>query len=198
MASDSLKLGLEILKSVRTVHLNDASEQYENILRGLLSDLESPDTLSVIFCEQIAECLYWLRKHVEDKEIIILESIAEQLDMALGKRSFSVGPFYNVKRVKAILQGEEPLTSETEQALLDRNQCTLEDCRALAFVYRAKDIQLADDLIQRQRYNLRHLQKSLESIHMQKRLLKRMDLELHRLEKEVYAIDHEPKTKPSK
>lgn len=198
MASDSLKLGLEILKSVRTVHLNDSSEQYENILRGLLSDLESPDTLSVIFCEQIAECLYWLRKHAEDKETIILEAIAEQLDHALGKRNYSVGPFYNVKDIKAILEGKEPLTSETKQALLDSNQRTLEDCRALAFVKRVKDIQVADDLIQRQRYNLRHLQKSLESIHMQKRLLKRMDLELHRLEKEVYAIEHESKTKPSK
>ena len=198
MADDALKRGLEILESVRTVRLNDSSGQYENILKGLLSDLESPNTLSVIFCEQMAECLYWLRKHTEDKETIILESIAEQLDKALGKRNYAVGPFYNVKDVKAILAGTEPLTSETTQALLDRNQRTLEDCRALAFVKRAKDIQLADDLIQRQRYNLRHLQKSLESIHLQKRLLKRMDLELHRLEKEVYALDHEPETKPSK
>ena len=198
MADDALKRGLEILKSVRTVHLNDPSGHYENLLKGLLSDLESPDTLSVIFCEQMAECLYWLRKHTEDKETIILESIAEQLDNALGKRNYAVGPFYNVKDVKAILAGKEPLTSEITQALLDRNQRTLEDCRALAFVKRAKDIQLADDLIQRQRYNLRHLQKSLESIHLQKRLLKRIDLELHRLEKEVYALDHEPETKPSK
>ena len=146
----------------------------------------------------MAECLYWLHIHTEDKETIILESIAEQLDYALGKRNYAVGPFYNVKDVKAILAGKEPLTSETTQALLDGNQRTLEDCRALAFVKRAKDIQLADDLIQRQRYNLRHLQKSLESIHLQKRLLKRMDLELYRLEKEVYALDHEPETKPSK
>ena len=93
---------------------------------------------------------------------------------------------------------KELLTSETTQVLLDLNQRTFEDCRALAFVKGAKDIQLAADLIQRQRYNLRHLQKSLESIHLQKRLLKRMDLELHRLEKEVYALDHEPETKPSK
>ena len=57
MADDALKRGLEILKSVRTVSLNDSSGQYENILKGLLSDLETPDTLSVIFCEQMAECL---------------------------------------------------------------------------------------------------------------------------------------------
>ena len=198
MVSDSLKRGLEILKLVRTVQLADETGHYEQILQGLLSDLESPDTLSVLLCEQMAECVFWLRKHAEDKETIILEAIAEQLDYALGKRNYSFGAFYNVDKVKAILAGEEPLTSETKQALLDRNQRTLEDCRALAFVKRAKDIQVADDLIQRQRYNLRHLQKSLESVHIQKRLLKRMDLELHRLEKEVYAIDHESKTKSSK
>ena len=72
-----------------------------------------------------------------------------------------MGPFYNVKDVKAILAGKEPLTSETIQALLDGNQRTLEDCHAPAFVKRAKDIQITDDLIQRQRYNLRHLQKML-------------------------------------
>ena len=71
-------------------------------MKGLLSDLESPDTLSVIFCEQMAECLYWLRKYTEDKETIILESIAEQLDDALGKRNYSAGAFYNVKKVKEI------------------------------------------------------------------------------------------------
>ena len=93
---------------------------------------------------------------------------------------------------------KELLTSETTQVLLDLNQRTFEDCRALAFVKGAKDIQLADDLIQRKRYNLIHLQKSLELIHLQKRLLKRMDLASLRLEKEVYAIDREPEAKPSK
>ena len=95
----------------------------------------------------MAECLYWLHIHTEDKETIILESIAEKLGTALGKRNYEVGPFYNVKDVKAILAGKEPLTSETKQALFDRNQRTFEVCRAPAFVNRAKDIQLADDLI---------------------------------------------------
>ena len=49
MADDALKRGLEILKSVRTVHLNDSSGHYENILKGLLSDLESPDSPSDVW-----------------------------------------------------------------------------------------------------------------------------------------------------
>lgn len=56
----------------------------------------------------MAECMYWLRKHTDDKETIILESIAEQLDNALGKRNYAVGPFITLKTLKRFWPVKNP------------------------------------------------------------------------------------------
>jgi len=48
-------------------------------LQGLLSDLETLNTLSVLLCEQIAESIFWMRRYVEDKELILMEATAEKL-----------------------------------------------------------------------------------------------------------------------
>jgi len=47
-------------------------------LQGLLSDLETLNTLSVLLCEQIAESIFWMRRYV-DKELILMEATAEKL-----------------------------------------------------------------------------------------------------------------------
>ena len=46
-------------------------------MQGLLSDLETLNTLSVLLCEQIAESIFWMRRYVEDKELILMEATAE-------------------------------------------------------------------------------------------------------------------------
>ena len=76
MSNDTLKKALQILKPIRTVNLDDPSGQFESILNGLLSDLETPNTLSVLLCEQIAESVFWLRRHVDDKNEIMMEATA--------------------------------------------------------------------------------------------------------------------------
>ena len=199
MASDSLKRGLEILKLVRTVQLADETGNYEQILHGLLSDLESPDTLSVLLCEQIAECIFWLRKHVEDKELILLEATAQKIDKAmnwLGNRNTTVD------EVRRILNGDNALQAEIDSRLESAHDnsisTTFEGCRAKGFEASAKAIKTVDDLIQRQLLNIRHLQKSLDNIDMKRRLIKRMDLELLRLEQDINALEHEPKADTGK
>jgi len=56
----------------------------------------------------------------------------------------------------------------------------------------AKEIKIADDLIQRQVLNIRHLQKSLNAIDMNPRIIKRMDLDLKRAERDLNALEHDP------
>ena len=195
MADDALKRGLEILKSVQTVQLADETEHYEQILHGLLSDLESPHTLSVILCEQIAECLYWLRKHVEDKELILLEATAQKVDKAISRFGDRKTPIEDIRKV---IRGDVKLKADFDQRIADSRDnkvaASFDGCRAVAFEASVKAIKTADDLIQRQLLNIRHLQKSLDNIDMKRRLIKRMDLELYRLEQDINALEHEPET----
>ena len=51
MTKDKLKQSLAILDPIRTVKLIDKTGSFEAILQGLLSDLETPNTLSVLLCE---------------------------------------------------------------------------------------------------------------------------------------------------
>jgi len=62
----------------------------------------------------------------------------------------------------------------------------------MAFISRAKVIRIADDLIQRQMLNIRHLQRSLDAIDMKSRIIKRMDLELERIERDLTVLEHDP------
>jgi len=195
MTDLSLEKGLKILDPIRTVRVPEHADQYEAILHGLIGDLDSPDTLSVLLCEQVAEAVYWLRRHIDDKEMILYEAIAEEIDKTLGHRTFpNTKSMISVDEVTAIYTRDDPFKDEVVKALKKAGNKTLADCRARAFVLRSKELKLADDLIQRQRLSLGHLQKSLDSIDMKKRLIKRMDLEIAQMEKDLAAIEHESKT----
>ena len=194
MTEGNLRFALARLESVRIVKLIDESGRYEQILNGLLSDLKSPDTLRVILREQIAECLFWLRKHVEDKELILLEATAQKIDQGLhrfGERRTTVDD------VRRVVKGDKAflaeLDSKLESASNNKVSISFDGCRAKAFEASIKAVKTADDLIQRQLLNIRHLQKSLDNIDMKRRLIKRMDLELFRLENDIDALEHEPK-----
>jgi len=147
MIEDKLKQSLAILNPIRTVELKDKTGNFEAILQGLLSDLETPNTLSVLLCEQIAESIFWMRRHVEDKELILLEATAEKIDKA--QSGYGDGRTYTSEDVKQALLGDEML-------------------------------------------NIRHLQRSLDAIDMKSRIIKRMDLELERIERDLTVLEHDP------
>jgi len=192
MAEDKLKQSLAILNPIRTVRLKDKTGNFEAILQGLLSDLETPNTLSVLLCEQIAESIFWMRRHVEDKELILLEATAEKIDTA--RRS---DRNYTAEDVKQVLLGDEALKQKINDELKNTRASnpvatSFDGCRAKAFLSCAKEVRIADDLIQRQMLNIRHLQRSLDAIDMKSRIIRRMDLELERVERDLTALEHDP------
>ena len=192
MAEDKLKQSLAILNPIRTVRLKDKTGNFEAILQGLLSDLETPNTLSVLLCEQIAESIFWMRRHVEDKELILLEATAEKIDTA--RRS---DRNYTAEDVKHVLLGDEALKQKINDELKNTRASnpvatSFDGCRAKAFLSCAKEVRIADDLIQRQMLNIRHLQRSLDAIDMKSRIIRRMDLELERVERDLTALEHDP------
>ena len=191
MAEDKLKQSLAILNPIRTVKLKDKTGNFEAILQGLLSDLETPNTLSVLLCEQIAESIFWMRRHVEDKELILLEATAEKIDTA--RRS---DRNCTAEDVKQVLLGDEALkrkiNDELQEIRSNSIATSFDGCRAKAFLSSAKEVRIADDLIQRQMLNIRHLQRSLDAIDMKSRIIRRMDLELERVERDLTALEHDP------
>ena len=194
MTDDKLKQSLAILNPIRTVKLQDKTGNFEAILQGLLSDLETPNTLSVLLCEQIAESIFWMRRHVEDKELILLEATAEKIDEAQG--GFMSRRTCTAEDVKQVLLGDEALKNKINDELKDTRSNSIatsfDGCRAKAFVSCAKEVRIADDLIQRQTLNIRHLQRSLDAIDMKSRIIRRMDLELERVERDLTALEHDP------
>jgi hypothetical protein len=170
--------------------LKDKTGNFEAILQGLLSDLETPNTLSVLLCEQIAESIFWMRRHVEDKELILLESTAETIDKANG--GVVIKRTYTAEDVKQVLLGDEALKQKINDELKNTKLNSFDGCRAKAFLSCAKEIRIADDLIQRQMLNIRHLQRSLDAIDIKSRIIRRMDLELERIERDLTVLEHDP------
>jgi hypothetical protein len=195
MTEDKLTQSLAILNPIRTVELKDKTGNFEAILQGLLSDLETPNTLSVLLCEQIAESIFWMRRHVEDKELILLEATAEKIDKAQsGYHSSDMA--YTAEDIKQVLLGDETFKQKINDELKDTRSNSIatsfDGCRAKAFVSCAKEIRIADDLIQRQMLNIRHLQRSLDAIDMKSRIIRRMDIELERIERDLTILEHDP------
>ena len=117
-----------------------------------------------------------------DKELLLHEAMARLLAKA-GSNWMASGNSKLSVTLDHYLDGSahKDEVALVEQALIDAN-LTLSDLRVRAFKDAAKHIKMVDDLIHRQHQTVRHLQRSIDSIDYNSRLIKRMDLELAALE----------------
>ena len=171
---------------------NESEAEFQSSLQGLLSELDNPSPLNVALVTQLNECLWWIKRHTVDKELLLHESMARILSKA-----GSYSEVYDNRLVSIALEGF--LAGHASQAdkrwieeLLERAKLTVLDLRARGFKDAAKHIKMADELIHRQYQTMRHLQKSIDSVDFKSRLIKRMDLELAVLENNALAIDANP------
>ena len=171
---------------------NESEAEFQSSLQGLLSELDNPSPLNVALVTQLNECLWWIKRHTVDKELLLHESMARILSKA-----GSYSEVYDNRLVSIALEGF--LAGHASQAdkrwieeLLERAKLTVLDLRARGFMDAAKHIKMADELIHRQYQTMRHLQKSIDSVDFKSRLIKRMDLELAVLENNALAIDANP------
>ena len=161
---------------------NESGAEFESGLQSLLSELDNPSPLAVALISQLNECLWWIRRHTVDKELLLHEAMARLLSregsswMGSGNSKLSVA-------LEHYLNGsaDKDEVDFIEQAFAEGN-LTLSDLRARAFKDAARHIKMVDDLIHRQHQTIRHLQRSIDSIDYKSRLIKRMDLELAALE----------------
>jgi hypothetical protein len=168
---------------------NESEAEFQSSLQGLLSELDNPSPLNVALVTQLNECLWWIKRHTVDKELLLHESMAGILT-----RSAEFPQSYDNRRVSMALEGflagnASKKDKQWVEELLNCAELTVSDLRARGFQIAAKHIKMADELIHRQYQTMRHLQKSIDSVDFKSRLIKRMDLELAVLENNALAID---------
>ena len=187
---NSVKPITTLLSSPRLLP-NESEAEFQSSLQGLLSELEKPSALNVALVTQLNECLWWIKRHTVDKELLLHDAMARILSNA-----GSYIELYDNHVVSAALEhclsgnaSEED--KQFVQGLLKQAKLTVTDLRARGFKDAAKHIKMADELIHRQYQTMRHLQKSIDAVDFKSRLIKRMDLELGALENKAFAIDAE-------
>ena len=176
---------------------NESEAEFQSGLQSLLSELDNPSPLAVALVIQLNECLWWIRRHTVDKELLLHEAMAR----ILSKGGIYTDT-YDKRKVSEALENYLDGSAGKDEAewideILAESKLTLSDLRVRAFKDAARHIKMVDDLIHRQHQTMRHLQRSIDSIGYKSRLIKRMDLELAALEskqsaKGVLSLDAQP------
>jgi hypothetical protein len=170
----------------------ESESEFQASLEGLLSELENPSPLNIALVIQLNECLWWIKRHTVDKELLLHEAMARIL-----ARANSYIEIYDNHQVSSALEnyfaGE---VSKSDKKFIDdllkKAELTVSDLRARGFKDAAKHLKMADELIHRQYQTMRHLQRSIDSVDFKSRLIKSMDLELADLENKALTIDVKP------
>ncbi len=61
---------------------NESEAEFQSGLQSLLSELDNPSPLAVALVSQLNECLWWIRRHTVDKELLLHEAMARLLSKA--------------------------------------------------------------------------------------------------------------------
>ena len=178
---DKFKSLLPSLSSPRLLP-DESDAEFQSGLLSHLSELGNPSPFAVALVSQLNECLWWIKRHTVDKELLLHEALARLLSKA-GSNWMGSGNSKLSVALEHYLNGSahKDEVDFIEQAFAEGN-LTLWDLRARAFKDAAKLIKMVDDLIHRQHQTIGYLQRSIDSIDYKSRLIKRMDLELAALE----------------
>ena len=170
----------------------ESESEFQASLEGLLSELENPSPLNIALVIQLNECLWWIKRHTVDKELLLHEAMARIL-----ARANSYIETYDNHQVSSALENYFAGNANKDDKemianLLKKGELTMPDLRARGFKDASKHLKMADELIHRQYQTMRHLQKSIDAVDFKSRIIKRMDLELSDLENKAFTIDVKP------
>ena len=143
---------------------NESEAEFQSGLQSLLSELDNPSPLAVALISQLNECLWWIKRHTVDKELLLHEAMVRLLSKA-GNHWDT----YDNHKVSEALERYLDGSADKDEAvwideILAESKLTLSDLRARAFKDAARHIKMVDDLIHRQHQTIRHLQRSIDSI----------------------------------
>ena len=72
---------LPFLSSPRLL-AGESEAEFQSGLQSLLSELDNPSPLAIALITQLNECLWWIKRHTVDKELLLHESMAKILARA--------------------------------------------------------------------------------------------------------------------
>jgi len=170
----------------------ESESEFQASLEGLLYELEKPSPLNVALVIQLNECLWWIKRHTVDKELLLHDSMAQRLS-----RSGGYSDVYDNREVSNALDNYFAGNANKNEKkfiedLLVNAELTVSDLRARGFKDASKHIKMVDELIHRQYQTMRHLQKNIDAVDFKSRIIKRMDLELADFENKAQSIDVKP------
>ena len=139
---------LPFLSSPRLL-AGESEAEFQSGLQSLLSELDNPSPLAIALISQLNECLWWIKRHTVDKELLLHESMAKIL-----ARAGTYSEVYDNHLVSTALESFLTGNSSKEEkiwieAMLVQSKLTVSDLRALGFKAASKYIKMVDDLIHR-------------------------------------------------
>ena len=70
---------------------NESEAEFQSGLQSLLSELDNPSPLAVALISQLNECLWWIKRHTKDKELLLHEAMAKLLSKAGSLANMTTG-----------------------------------------------------------------------------------------------------------
>jgi hypothetical protein len=75
---DKSKSLLPFLSKPKLLH-DESESEFQSGLQSLLSELKNPSPLAVALVSQLNECLWWIKRHTVDKELLLHEAMGRPL-----------------------------------------------------------------------------------------------------------------------
>jgi hypothetical protein len=73
------QLPLNIILSSPKLLPDESEAEFQSGLQSLLSELDYPSPLAVALVSQLNECLWWIKRHTVDKELLLYEAMTRLL-----------------------------------------------------------------------------------------------------------------------
>ena len=111
----------------------ESESEFQASLEGFLSELENPSPLNIALVTQLNECLWWIKRHTVDKELLLHEAMARILSKASGHSDI-----YNNREVSNALENYFSGNANKNEKkciedLLVKAELTVSDLRILGF-----------------------------------------------------------------
>lgn len=164
---------------------DESPAAYEQEFMALVQELRTDSPLAIVLTEQLLEAIRWARRHTADKANFLVNAMAWVLQGYLGDE----------KKVRECLLALRSNPDDADANAYIQERCsetghTLETARATAIADNIDTFSKLDDLIARQLRNAQQLQKAIAAIEVQPHLLRRLELQVADLERDIQALPH--------
>lgn len=172
-------------------------DEYRQGLQALIAELEAKSPLQIYLAEKIYDCLWWIRRHEQQKRAMIIAEMAI-LVAGVPQHMMSAAHKANQQYLR-----ENLLQNRWDQQSLDILKATgfsRQSLRQAAMLKRRDELQQLDQQIALHAKVLAGFQASYEVAFNRKRNVERLDLQNALLRRDLNAIEGEvvsdkPKTK---